>query len=267
MKARLSPRRLFAIAPSIPILLLVCTPVDAQWLKVPIPPNARGPDGKVNLSAPAPRLPDGRPDLSGTWEPRGPRQALNIAADLKPDEVPFQPWAKTFFDERTAGLHPTEEPTANCMPAGVPMAEAGPVPWKLIQTPGFIVIIYEAMNLWRQIFFDGRELADDFNPAWYGYSTGKWEGDTLVVDAKGFNGKAWLDSAGHRTTDALHVIERFKRKDFGHLEVQITIDDPKAYTKPWTVTQQLYWTQNEPMEMICNENNRDLINLRDAVKR
>ena len=126
-----------------------------------------------------------------------------------------------------------------------------------------MLIVYEAFNLWRQIFLDGRELAEDFPSTWMGYSTGKWEGDTLVVDTRGFNGKTWLDQAGKPTTDALHVIERFRRKDFGHMDIQITIDDPKAYTKPWTVTEQArLMPDTELMEFICNENNLDLEHLK-----
>ena len=144
----------------------------------------------------------------------------------------------------------------------MPRINAAPNPWKIVQAPGFVVIVYETFNFWRQIFLDGRELAEDFTPAWFGYSTGKWEGDTLVVDTRGFNGKAWLDQLGRPTTDALHVIERFRRKDFGHLDVQITIDDPKAYTKPWTVTEELRLLTNfELMEYVCTENNRDLEHL------
>ena len=150
---------------------------------------------------------------------------------MNPDAVPFQPWARALFDQRKDGSHSREDPDANCLPQGVPKANAVAYPWKMIQTPGSIVIVYEAFNLWRQIFMDGRELSADANPTWQGYSTGKWDGDTLVVDTRGFNGKAWLDQVGRPTTDALHVTERFRRKDFGHMEIQITIDDPKAYTQ------------------------------------
>ncbi len=243
------------------VLSLICRPAGAQWLKVPARAIPRTSDGKPNLAAPAPRLADGRPDLSGIWEPRG-RYVQNLAADLKPEEVPFQAWAKALFDERKNGSYSREDPTAQCLPAGVPRINAAPPPWKLIQTPGFIVIIYEASTLWRQIFLDGRELAEDFTPTWLGYSTGKWDGDTLVVDTRGFNGKAWLDQSGKPSTDALHVIERFRRKDFGHMDIQITIDDPKAYTKPWIVTEEVRLSTNtELLEFICNENNRDLEHL------
>ena len=253
--------RTLSIASSIAILVLVCAPVRAQWVKAPPAAIPRAPDGKPNLSAPASRLPDGKPDLSGIWEPNG-KYVQNLAADLKPEEVPFQPWAKALFDERKNGSHSKEDQAAHCLPQGVPRINAAPAPWKIVQTPGFIVIVYEAFTLWRQIFLDGRELADDATPAWLGYSTGKWDGDTLVVDTKGFNGMAWLDQLGKPSTDALHVIERFRRKDFGHMEIQITIDDPKAYTKPWTVTEEVHLLPNtELMEYICNENNRDLEHL------
>ena len=249
------------IACSVGILILVCVPVHAQWMKVPPPDVPRMPNGRPNLSAPAPRLANGKPDLSGIWEPDN-KYVRELAADLKPGDVPFQPWAKALFDQRKDGSHSYEDNAAHCLPPGTPRINAAPFPWKLVQTPTFIVLVYENFNLWRQIFLDGRELTDDATPSWFGYSTGKWEGDTLVVDTKGFNGKAWLDQGGKPATDALHVIERFRRKDFGHMEIQITIDDPKAYTKPWTVTEPLnLLTDTELMEFVCNENNRDLEHL------
>src|SRR5262249_49738044 len=150
-------------------------------------------DGKPNLSAPAPRMADGKPDLSGVWEPNG-KYVQNLAADLKPDEVPFQPWAQALYDERKTGAHSKDNQAAHCLPQGVPR------------------INFEAFTLWRQIFLDGREMAVDVTPSWLGYSVGKWEGDTLVVDTKGFNGKAWIDQLGKPSTEALHVIERFRRR-------------------------------------------------------
>ena len=261
MKRPLSLRSLFGVAASMAILLLFCVPVRAQWVKVPAAAIPRMPDGKPNLAAPAPRLPNGQPDLSGIWQPNGNRYAVNIARDLKAADVPFLPWAQTLAAERADGSHEAEDPSANCLP-GVPLIGAAPPPWKLVQTPGSVIILHELMNAWRQIFLDGRELSEDFTPAWMGYSTGKWEGDTLVVDTKGFNGKAWLDQLGKPTTDALHVVERFRRRDFGHMEIQITIDDPKAYTKPWTVTEEVHLlTNTELLEFICNENNVDVKHL------
>jgi len=239
---------------SLAMFSLLSLSANAQWVNLPA--------SKVNLSAPAPKMPDGHPDLSGIWEPSANKYLRDIAADLKPGEVPFQPWAKALFDERATGSHSKEDPDANCLPQGVPKIDAAPAPWKIVQQPGFIVIVYEAFNLWRQVFLDGRSLAADLNPTWMGYSTGKWDGDVLVVDTRGFNGKAWLDQLGRPSTDALHVTERFRRKDFGHMDLQITIDDPKAYTKPWTVTEEVHLLPNtELLEFICNENNRDVAHL------
>jgi hypothetical protein len=259
MDTRCVIRQLLAITGSVAILAATSAPVDAQWRNAPPAKAPRTPDGKPDLSAPAPRLPDGRVDLSGIWEPAGSFVA-NIAAGLKPDAVPFQPWAKALYEDRMTGKHWKEDPPANCLPQGVPRLGAAPAPWKLIQTPGFIAILYEAFNLWRQIFLDGRELVtgDDLTPTWLGYSTGRWEGDTLVVDSRGFNGKIWLDQLGKPTTNALHVVERLRRKNFWQMEIQITIDDPKAYTQPWTVTQEMRLLPNtELMEFICLENEKD----------
>src|SRR5688572_20238754 len=242
-------------------MALLSTNAWAQWANVPTPEIPRTPDGKPNLSAPAPRLPDGRPDLSGIWNaPTG--YLRNLARDLK-EEVPFQPWAKALYDERAAGLHWKAEPDANCLPQGVPKVLLAPAPWRIVQTPGIVFFVHEAFNLWWQAFLDGRELMinEDTTPTWHGYSTGKWDGDTLVVDTRGFNGKIWLDQLGKPTTDALHVIERFRRKSFGQMEIQITIDDPKAYTRPWTVTQEFrLLTNTELMEFICLENEKDVRN-------
>lgn len=251
-----------SIAAALAAVSVMSTSLSAQWTKIPQRGIPRTSEGKPNLSAPAPRLPDGKPDLSGIWEPESNKYVRNIAADLKPEDVPFQPWAKALFDSRVDGSHSREDPDANCLPQGVPKINAAPAPWKIVQAPGFFVIVYEAFNLWRQVFLDGREPIADPNPTWHGYSTGKWEDDTLVVDTRGFNGKAWLDQLGRPSTDALHVIERFRRKDFGHMEIQITIDDPKAYTRPWTVTQVVHLLPDtELLEFICNENNQDLEHL------
>jgi hypothetical protein len=242
--------------------LLLCAPLAAQWRNLPSKGIPRSADGKANLSAPAPRSPDGHPDLSGIWEPSANKYLRDIAADLKPDEVPFQPWAKALYDQRIDGSHSGEDPDANCLPQGVPKIDAAPAPWKVVQTPGFVVIVYEAFNLWRQVFLDGRQLESDVNPSWMGYSTGKWDGDALVVDSRGFNGKAWLDQLGKPSTEALHVTERFRRRDFGHMNIQITIDDPQAYAKPWTVNEEVHLlTDTELLEFICNENNRDVSHL------
>jgi hypothetical protein len=249
----------------ITVLVLMCALVDAQWMKVPPADIPRTPDGKPDLSARPPRLANGQPDLSGIWRPDNTYEGRpqNFAMDLKVDNVPYQSWAQALLEERKTGVHSKEDPSAQCLPQGVPRVDAAPGQWKVVQTPGFIVILYEAFGiLWRQIFLDGREPAEDAPPTWLGYSTGKWDGDTLIVDTKGFNGKIWLDLQGKPSTEALHVIERFRRKDFGHMDIEITIDDPKAYTKPWTFTEHvLLLPDTELMEAICNENNRDLEHL------
>jgi hypothetical protein len=245
------------------VLFVVSAPTHAQWWEnVPPADIPRTADGAPDLAAPAPRLPDGRPNLSGIWEPERNKYLRNIAADLDADDVPFQPWAKALAEARADGSHSREDPDANCLPQGVPRIGAAPAPWKIVQTPELIVIVHEAFNLWRQIFLDGRRLAANVNPTWLGYSTGTWDEDTLVVDTRGFNGKAWLDQLGKPSTEALHVIERYTRTDFGHMEIEITIDDPGAYTRPWTVTQEVHLlTDTELLEFICNENNRDLPHL------
>jgi hypothetical protein len=231
---------------------------SAQWLTNKTPNVPRTADGKPNLTAPAPKLPDGKPDLSGIWNPN-PKYLVNLAADLKPGEVPMQPWAEAIFKERAAGLHASEEPDANCLPQGVPKIDAAPVPWKLVQVPGQVVILYEAFTQFRQIFMDGRKLPEDPNPIWLGYSVGRWEGDALVVESNGFNGKAWLDQQGHPATEKLRVTEKFRRKDFGHMEIEVTINDPGAYTKPWTVTETpTLLVDTELLEFVCAENEQDI---------
>ena len=234
---------------------------SAQWFKVTTPGVPRLPDGKPNLAAPAPKLADGKPDLSGVWNADS-KFLRNIGADMKPGEIPMQPWAEALHKERLAGLHSHEEPDANCLPQGVPKIDAAPAPWRIVQTPGIVFVVYEAFTQWRQIFTDGRELPKDPNPTWFGYSVGKWEGDTLVVDTIGFNGKAWLDQEGHPQTEAMRVTERFRRKDFGHLELKVTVDDPKAYTKAWTVTESpTLLVDTEMLEFICLENEKDIRHL------
>jgi hypothetical protein len=240
------------------LLLVVLWPADAQWRNLPAQGVPRTKDGKPDLNAPAPLKQDRKPDLTGIWQPVGTKYLVNIAADFKPGELPIQPWAEAITKERSTWVHSGEESDAKCLPPGVPKISATPNPFKIIQEPGLVVILYESFGLYRQIFMDGRELQRDPNPTWLGYSTGKWEGDTLVVDTTGFNDKTWLDKIGHPVTEALHVTERFRRRDFGHLEIQTTIDDPKAFTKPWTVTEAAeLLTNTELIESVC-ENEQDV---------
>ena len=239
----------------------MCSFAPAQWLKVPGKSIPRTKDGKPDLSAPTPRK-GYRPDLSGIWLAEPPK-LRDITTALKEGELPIQPWALALYNERKDGAHSDEDPDANCLSQGVPKINMTPEPFKIIQDPGLVVILYEAFDQFRQIFMDGRELPKDPNPSWLGYSVGKWEGDTLVVESTGFNGKIWLDQVGHPSTDAMRVTERFRRRDFGHLELQATIDDPQAYTKPWTIVQPLVLLPDTDLiEDVCAENEKDIRHLR-----
>jgi hypothetical protein len=208
----------------------------------------------VRSNRPALRLPDGRPDFSGVWGlDQNFRQ--DLAEALKPGEnLPLQPWALKVTKQRVSN----DDPEANCLPTGVP--RMSPYPWRIIQTPNLVFFLFEGnIHSYRQVFIDGRAHAKDVNPTWYGESIGKYEGDTLVIDTIGFNDKFWFDFAGHPHTERLHTIERYRRPDFGHLEWETYIDDPGAYTKPFTVYGRVNLLPNEElMEYICQENNRDV---------
>jgi hypothetical protein len=242
----------------------------AQWLSVPTKGIPRTKDGKPDLSAPAPRKSDGKPDISGIWLADGPtsrKYLQDLSADFKPGQAPIQPWAEALAKKRMTDAGAREAPAAHCLPQGIPILDASGTagyPLKIIQEPDLVVVLYEALSQFRQIFLDGRELAKDPNPTWLGYSVGRWEGDVLVVDSTGFNGKTWLDVvAAHPSTEALHITERFRRRDFGHLDLTLTIDDPKAYTKPWSVTETLQISPDtELLEFVCNENEKDLKHLK-----
>jgi hypothetical protein len=229
----------------------------AQWLQFPTPNVPRLPDGKPNLSAPAPRTADGKPDLSGVWLSRG-GYTSDLAKDLKPGDVSFQPWAAELYKHRLDTLS-REDPQARCVLSGVPRENLIPYPLKIVNTTsGMIVVLYEALHSYRQIFMDGRKLPKDPNPAWMGYSIGRWDGDTLVVDSLGFVENNWLDNNGHPGTESLRLTERFRRRDFGHIDIQMTIDDSKAYTKPWTVTVPFeLLPDTDILENIC-ENEKDI---------
>jgi hypothetical protein len=242
-------------------VFMAAIPGFAQWLDVPTTAIPRTADGKPNLNAAAPRTADGKPDLTGVWQAEGQAYFFDLTAGLKPEDVVMLPWAAALQKQRVDNVH-GDDPLARCLPHGVPRVNTnGLFPFKIIQTPAVVVILYEQMHLFRQIFMDGRKLAKDPNPAWLGYSTGKWDGDTLVVETTGFNDKTWLDTEkAHPATDALRVTERFHRKSFGSLEVTATIDDPKTYAKPWTTTPQPIRLQlgTDLLEFICNENEKDI---------
>lgn len=229
--------------------------LSAQWIKPQPTGVPRTPDGKINLAAPVPRTADGKPDISGMWFSSSKYNA-NLATDLK-DGAPFTPSMKALFAERTANQS-KDDPDANCLPDGVPrITAAGNLPHRIVQTPGMVIMLYER-GLFRQIYTDGRTLQKDVNPTWMGYSTGKWDGDTFVVTTTGFNDKTWLDDAGHGHSEKLIVTERYRRTDFGHMDLQITIEDEVNYTRPWTVTQPLRLDPvNDLLEYVCLENEKD----------
>jgi hypothetical protein len=236
------------------VLVLSAAPAVAQWVNYPTAGIPRTKDGKPNLTAPAPKTPDGKPDFSGIWQAPNGRYLNNLAADGV--EVPMQPWAAKTLAERQEN-EAKDRPSGECLPHSVTDFDAHFTPKKLIQTPGVLVILFESYHSWRQIFTDGRALPESREPAWFGYSAGKWQGNTLVVDTVGLNEKTWLDDIGHPHSDALHIIERFRRPDFGHMVVEVTIDDPKTYTKPWKVSIPWeYVADTELLDWVC-ENNKD----------
>lgn len=252
--------RLFAVlAFALPVL---SGSAVAQWFNAPEAEMPRRPDGSVDMEAPPPRLPDGRIDLQGIWMPDDNRYLRDLALDIGDENVPYLPWARRLFDSRKDGLRSSEDPDAHCLPQGVPKINFVSYPWKLIETPDSIVILYETFTYWRQIFTDGRDVDPNAKPTWMGYSTGRWEGDAFVVETTGFNGMPWLDQLGRPSTDRLRVTERFMRTAFGHMSIEVTIDDPGAYTAPWSATQVVHLRPGwEPVEFICGENNQDIDSL------
>jgi hypothetical protein len=237
----------------------VAAPVAGQWVNHPTKGLPRTSDGKPDLSAPAPRTREGRVDLSGIWQserdPKGtpggiegivaPRYMINIMADLKPEEVPFQPWAEALYKQRAANRL-RDNPMIRCLPAGVPRLDAYTHPYKIVQTPELVVVLYESQTMFRQIFVDGREVPKDPEPSWLGYSVG--------------NDQTWLDGSGHPHSEAMRLTERFRRVNTGRLEIEIVIDDPKAYTRPLKYTQpQVLLPDTELLEYICAENAKSVV--------
>ncbi len=237
-------------------------PATAQWLNLKSPNIPRHADGTPDMEAPAPKLPDGTPDLTGIWrQPNGVKYTVNLDADLPPGTVQMLPEAAALYKHRRDTLS-KDDPVGHCLLPGVPQMNAVPYPYKILQSPSQITILYEAFRTFREIFTDGRALPKDPNPAWFGYSVGHWEGDTLVVETAGLNGKTWVDTGGHPSTEQLHVTERYHRRDFGHIDLETTVDDPGAYVKPWTVKYELrLMPDTELLEYLCTENNKDLEHL------
>ena len=252
------------------LLVALGMPLLTQW-NYPTAGVPRTPDGKPNLSAPAPRLPDGKPDFSGIWDvehnkpcpPGGcvdfysPQEFGNIGWGLK-DGLPYQPWAPELAKTRTADLR-KDDPLSHCLPIGLVELQTIPLYRKIIHVPGLLAIIHEYNASYRQIFTDGRPIPDDPQPFWNGYSTATWDGDTLVVHTTGFPDGIWLDTHGDPITDAAKVTERIRRVNYGRLEIELTVDDPKAYTKPWTITlNQNLQLDTDLLEYVCLENEKDL---------
>jgi len=255
-----------------------------QYTSGQAPGVPRTPDGKVDLAAAAPRTADGKPDLSGIWTTDGTGPAemerlfpgigdlsvpgddaryfskyfLNVFADFTQPDVPMRPEAVPILMARLKDGFATHVPTSKCQPAGIPMGDLLPSPRRFVQTPDLLVIVTEGINPTRTIHTDGRALPTDPNPQWVGHSTGKWDGDTLVVDTVGFTDRSWIDGMGHPRSEAMHITERLRRRDFGHVEVQVTFDDPTLYTKPFSIAYtQTLTPDTELTEYVCTENEKD----------
>jgi hypothetical protein len=252
--------------------------VNAQWAVYRDPTLPRTRDGKPNLSAPVPRI-NGKPDLSGIWQPESAPVAeiqqfllpgginglgedlptkyfFNFFADYSPDQIPLRPEVRAQLANRPPG---PGAPTTLCPLPTLPLQGLVPAPFKIVQAPRLTMVLYEADTIFRQIFSDGRVVPPDPQPSWLGYSVGKWSNDSFVVDTVGFNDKAPIDLLGHPRSEALHLTETFRRLDFGHMDVQITIDDPKIYTKPVTIlVKHRLLTDTELLEAFCSDNEKDL---------
>jgi len=278
MKRLLNP---LAAAMTLAVLPMVAIRISAQWPDYPAKQAPRDSNGKVKLDAPAPKAPDGHPDLSGVWDlrgtggrggPGGGGGAKGKAPELPPgtppnatfkdigsgfkEGLPLLPWAADLLKARRSE-NSKDNPDAHCLPLGLMQLHMHPQPRKIIQTPGLILILYEAQGGIRQIFTDGRPLPKDVEPWWYGYSIGHWEDDTLVVETTGFRNDVWLDIDGSPLTESGKMTERMKRLNYGTLQTDVTIEDPKAYTKPFTVrvTHRLL-PDTDLIEFICTENDR-----------
>jgi hypothetical protein len=279
-------KRCFTAAVLTALIAALSPSLSAQWPLHPLPGVPKGPDGKPNLNAPAPRTADGKPDLSGIWirfddpEPNGPPpgRAPQVkggnAGDGFKDGLPFQPWAAELQKKRAAeeGLN---DPDGLCLPQGPLEYHIDPQPIKIVQMPRQIFYISESNYGFRTFYMDGRSLPrqGEVQPFWHGYSVGRWEGDTLVVESNNFHGvdpnnvrgaglpdsflgAGWLDHRGSPYTEAMKLTERFRRVNYGLLEIELTVDDPKAYTRPFTVRvlQRIVADGSELIEFVCHEN-------------
>jgi hypothetical protein len=232
------------------VLLALCAaPAGAQWLDYKTPGLPRTPDGKVKITAPAPRTADGKPDFTGTWAAAGGQGELNGLETLRVDAADMKPWAIEVQRQRSRDYF-KGRPDFQCRPSGME-AEAFEREKRILQTPAMIAVLYDNQT-YRQIFLDGRQLEKNPAPMWQGFSVGRFEGDTLVVESNGFNDSTWLNNVGLPHTEKLHVTERYRRPDLGHLEVEVTFTDPDAYNKPLHFSSRMRLvTDTEMLEEVC----------------
>jgi len=269
-------------------ILILCvgltSAVQAQWLNTRDPGAPRTKDGKPNLSGPAPRASNGKPDLSGVWQGEGapisevmkilpgganglgedipPLSFFNVLPGVKSEESPLRPEFRAEYEKRAAVALVTPPP-ALCAPPPVPFVDSLPAPFKIVQTPRLTLMLFESDTVFRQIFTDGRKHPDDPQPSWLGYSVGNWQGDSLVVETVGLIPFGPLDIFGHPHSEAMRVTEQFRRRDFGHMDVQVTIDDPKTYTKPFTYTIGMrLLPDTDLLESFCTEDEKDAVHMK-----
>jgi hypothetical protein len=277
MRARTSSRFVRTVV-CLAVLLVIAPirtgPLRAQWLRYPTPGVPRTSTGAPNLNAPAPRMADGKPDFSGVWDVEHNRpcppggcadmpvghEFIDIGWSLS-GGLPYLPWAAALAKKRTEDLR-LEDPTTFCLPIGIVRLHTMALLKKIVHTPGLLVILNEHNATYRQIFTDGRPLPVDPNPSWVGYSSGRWEGDTLVVQSAGFRDGLWLDANGSPLTEEARLTERFRRDSYGKLEIDVTVNDLKAYRVPWTVKlNQFLALDTDLVDYICNENEKDVRHL------
>ena len=256
------------------VLAAVPSAAGAQWLNYPTPGIPRLANGAPNLKAPAPRTPDGKPEFSGMWfanvpsrdfckekdciqEERMAREQINLGIKLK-DGLPYTEWSKEQMKVRRANGG-REDPHAYCMPPNFPRAWTLPQHSRIVQTPGMMVVLHEFNAAYREVYLDGRPLPSNPNPTWNGYSTGHWDGDTLIIETNGIRDDMWLDIQGSPVTESARVTERMKRLNFGLMQIEIAVNDPKAYTRPWTVSvNQHIAIDSDLLEYACLENEKDV---------
>jgi hypothetical protein len=253
------------------VALLLAASASAQWLKYPTPGIPRLAGGTPDLAAPPPRTADGKPSLAGIWAAPCSvygrdacfTQSLffDLAKDLKPEEVEMTPWAARIQAQRESRDH-VDDPYGYCLPPGAPRIDFGGGPFKIIEAPGVTAFLYETLvgMIFRQVFTDGRPLPPPNQPTWLGYSVGRWDNDSFVVETTGFRDRGWLDTKkGRPHSDALRLTERFRRADMGHMELVVAITDPKAYRRPWTVKTSLsLQPDTELIESFCDEHNKTM---------